>query len=80
MTRKEVLATVAAVLTTALETEPAAMPASAIYVALGSDYSKWESIRDLMHASGLVTLTGSTVRLTAKGRETAEKCNAILAS
>jgi len=78
MSKKEVYATVAAILTTLLETDAPA-PESSIYLAMGMDMEKYEAIRSLMVALELITVQSYTIRLTDKGRKTAEACNAALA-
>ena len=76
MTRNELNAILASVLTAALECQPC--PESMVYLALGSDMSKWQTVREILLAGQLAIIEGHSITLTAKGREIAEKCNAML--
>ncbi len=78
MTRDEMLTALAAVLTTALECQPC--PESMVYLALGSDIGKWETVKAALQHAELATFEGYSVTLTAKGRALAERCNVALAS
>lgn len=79
MTKNELITYVAAILTTALETEPSPFPESMAYLALGGDLSKWEGVKGILLGSGLITIDGHSISLTDKGRETARQCNAAMA-
>jgi predicted transcriptional regulator len=61
----------AVVATLADETRP--VPASSIYLALGSDLTRFEAVKTALVASGVVQATSETVALTPKGRELATK-------
>ena len=78
MDEREVLAHVAAILTTALETEPDPFPESLAYLAMDMDLGKWETVRGVMVDIGVITIRGNLIGLTAKGRRVAEGCNALL--
>lgn len=78
MTKAEVYATVAAVLTTLLEVHPDGAPETSIYMALGCDMAKYEAIRNLLVGSGLIEVKHNLVSLTDKGMETARECNEVL--
>jgi hypothetical protein len=78
MTREQLLTYVAAILTTALETEPSPFPESMAYLALGSDMAAWETVRRVLVGGQLVTINGHAIALTAKGRTVAQDCNAVL--
>ena len=79
MSRNELIAYVAAILTTLrdLATDCAE---STLYLTVGMDIVKWELLKGVLTGSGLVTISGYRVSLTPKGIETADKCNAVLAS
>ena len=79
MDKKELIAAVAAVLTTALEVgEPC--PESSVYLALGGNMEKWEIVRGILLKGGLITIKGYSIGLTPLGKDTAEKINAALAT
>lgn len=73
----QVMSRVAAILSTLLETGGG--PESSIYLALGANLSMWEGLKGLMLRSDLIAISGHWVELTEKGRQMAEKCNAVLA-
>ena len=79
MTKNQIMTYVAAILTTALETEPSPFPESYAYMAMGCDMQKWEQIRGLLIASDLIAIRGNAISLTAKGRDVAQQCNAARA-
>lgn len=76
MTKQELNALLCAVLTTALETEPAPFPQSMAYLAMGADMGKWEMVHNVLSMGGLATLDNDTVTLTAKGRDMARRIEA----
>lgn len=78
MTKNEIMTLVAAILTT-LEEVGTDSAESTIYMALGMDLQKYEQIRGLLLTSKLVTVKCHRIALTAAGKETAQKCNAVLA-
>jgi len=78
MTHNELNCYLAAILTTALETEPGPFPETMAYLALGSDMAKWTTVKGLLQATKLATFAGHSITLTAAGRAVAEKCNAAL--
>lgn len=78
MTR-EIQMLMTAVLTTALETEPAAFPESYAYIAAGMNLPEWEDAKHVMTALQLITIEpGPQIRLTNKGRDIAQKLNAAI--
>ena len=77
MTERELTVAIAAVLTTALEVQPC--PESMVYLALGSDMEKWETVRGVLTRAGWVTISGHSIGLTPKGMELAEKCQMAVA-
>lgn len=79
MTKEQLTTYVAAILTTALETEPSAFPESMAYLAMGADLSKWQAVKQILVGSGLIEVNGYSIELTTKGRELARRCNAALA-
>ena len=74
MSRNELNVLLAAVVTTALECQRC--PESMVYIALGSDMGKYETVKAVLLAGKLATFGGNSITLTATGREIAEKCNA----
>lgn len=80
MTREQLMTYVAAILTTALETEPSPFPETMAYMALGCDMGKWQTVKEGILLAGLATIeSGPTIVLTEKGREIARQCNQVLA-
>lgn len=67
-----------AILTAALETEPAHCPETMVYLAIGADFTKWQFLKSLLSGAGLATFEGHSLRLTDKGREMARKINAFI--
>jgi len=68
MTRQEINKYLAAILVTALETEPDPFPESMAYLAMNSDMDKWTIIRELLSTAGLATFPGNSITLSDKGR------------
>ena len=79
MTREQLMTCMAAVLTTALETEPEPFPESLAYLATGADLTKWEQVKHMLTGSGLITTAGHAIQLTDKGRALARQCAGLLA-
>lgn len=79
MTKAQVYATVAAVLSALLAVHPEVAPESSIYLAMDMDIHKYEAIRDLLVSSGLVTVKHNALTLTEKGVATARECEAAIA-
>jgi hypothetical protein len=79
MTRNEINVYLAAILTTLhdLNTDCAE---STVYLRLGCDFGKYETLRRILVAGGLVTIQDNRISLTTEGHAMAEKCNAALAS
>jgi len=80
MAREKLNVLLSAVLTTALDTEPSPFPETMAYLAMGSDMSTWETVKQVLIAGQLATFSGHSIRLTDKGRDIARKCNAALAT
>ena len=74
MTRNQANKFLAAILTTALETEPAPFPETMAYLAMGSNVENWQTIRRIMDQGELATFTGNSIALTDKGRDIARQC------
>lgn len=80
MTKSEILTAIAAILTTALETEPGLFPESMAYLAAtGGNIHDWQTVRHILLTADMVTIEGNIIRLTDNGRDLARKCNASLA-
>ena len=79
MDRKELIANVAVVLTTAAETNPAPYPESMAYIALGFDIGKWELVKGVLAGAKLATFSGHNIQLTDKGRTMAAKIELAIA-
>lgn len=78
MDSKRGLVLVAGILSALLET--GGSPESNLYILCDMDMTRWETIRYILVESGLVTIKGYFVTLTAKGKETAESIDAVLAN
>ena len=68
---------IAAILVTALETEPAIFPETTAYLGMGGDDQAWYAVRNVMVDSGMITLKGNLIKLTEPGRALARKINAL---
>lgn len=79
MTPNELNKILCAILTTALETEPAAFPESYAYLAAGIDLERWQMIQRIMIAADLATFAGYNIKLTDKGRALAQQVNEFTA-
>ena len=78
MTKNQLNAYLAAILTTALETEPDPFPEFTAYLALGCNILKWSTVREMLTSSLMVTISNNSISLTDKGRKLARKCQASL--
>lgn len=79
MDRKQLIADIAAVLTTLREVnEPS--PRSSIYMALGMDMKRYETLEQALVGAGFVKTTSQTITLTGKGIESADNIIAALAN
>jgi hypothetical protein len=78
MNKNEINKYLCAILTTLAEVPFA--PESMIYLAMGADLSKWQTLKALLCSSGLATSENYAMSITAKGRELAAKINAMIAS
>ena len=78
MTTQTLKTSIASVLTTALETEPAAFPETMAYLATGANLSDWTTVKSIMTQNDLATFTGNAIALTDKGRALAKQIQEIL--
>lgn len=79
MNKNDLLARIAALVST-LNEEPGGMaPASLLYLALGMDMRSYSVVSDLAAQAGLVEKTSQTLTITPKGRELARKMDALMA-
>ena len=78
MTKQEVYAITAAILTTLLEVHPNPAPESSIYLAMGMDINKYGLFRDLLTGNKLVEVKHHGMTLTDKGLELARECEAVI--
>ena len=67
----EIFNDLCAILTTL--NEVAFAPESMIYLAIGADLEKWETLKALLCSGGLATSEGHAMRITDKGRAMADK-------
>ena len=74
----ELLTYVAAIIITALKTEPSPFPESLALLAMGADLSKWQTVKGVLLDGGMVTIDGYAIQLTDNGRDLAQKWNAAL--
>ena len=74
MDRTEINRFLSAILTTLLETGSAIE--STIYLALEMDMNRYSTLRVILVSGGLATVQSNVIRLTAKGKDLAEKINA----
>jgi hypothetical protein len=78
MSKNEINKYLCAILTTLNEVEFA--PESMIYLAIGADMGKWETLKYMLVSARLATSEDSAMRITPRGRELAEKINAMVAA
>jgi len=79
MNPNQMLAKIAATVSTLAETEGASE--SALYLTVcGCDMSTWETLRSVLLGSSLVSIKSHFVTLTPKGKEIGDKINARLAA
>jgi hypothetical protein len=78
MNKNEINKYLCAILTTL--NEVAFAPESMIYLAIGADLSKWQTLKVFLCSGGLATSEGHAMRITDKGREMANKINAMMKS
>lgn len=70
--KNTVITWIAGILTTINEVSPNdPIPASSIYLAMGMNYHDYELVRNMLLSAGWITVTPSTIALTASGREKA---------
>lgn len=80
MTRNELNTYLAAILTTLAEVDGGCAE-STVYIALGMDIHKYNEVREILVVAQLVAIDQCNwMKLTAKGREIADKCNAFIAA
>lgn len=77
MDKKQLYIYVAAILTTALETEPTPFPETMAYIAIGHDMAKWEIVKSALLACKFITISGHSIALTPHGRDVARKLAAL---
>lgn len=75
MDKKELLLRVAAILTTLNESDWS--PETMLYLGTGSNLDEWMQVKFLLVSSGMVTAQHDTLAITDKGRELANRINAI---
>lgn len=68
---------VAAILVTLLEVGDVPTPESSIYLAMRMEHGRYQTVRHVLVQGGLVTCKNSVMRLTAKGRTTAQMLKPI---
>jgi hypothetical protein len=76
MKKKELMATIAGVLTTAVELQPC--PEVSVYMALGMDMSKWEIVKDFLSMQKLATFAHHSIKLTPSGCAMAVKLDKLI--
>ena len=77
MTRDEVNTYLCAVLTTLNELDHAVE--SILYMGMGCDINKWNTIKDILIGANLANCSGNIVTITLTGRAMADKINAAMA-
>ena len=75
---KEQMVLVAAILTTLAEVD--GCPESTLYLTVGCDWVKFETIKGILVSAGLINCRGHYVTLTEKCKEIATKLNETLAA
>ena len=78
MTKTEINKYLCAILTTLAEVPYA--PESMLYLGIGADLSKWQTLKVFLCSGGLATSENFAMRITDKGREVAAKINAMVAA
>lgn len=68
---KAVMLEIVAVITTLAEVGGSAE--STLYIALGCDIARWDTLRAVLLGAGLVTISSNDVTLTAKGQQIAAR-------
>ncbi len=78
MTKSEINQYLCAIITTLAEVPYS--PESTLYLAIGGDLDKWNTLKALLINSGLMTCSGFSCTLTITGHAMAAKINAALAA
>jgi hypothetical protein len=80
MTKKERIIIDCAAILSALTEEPTGtvVPASSIYIALGSDWDRYVAAAYALHGAGFAVVSASTIALTPSGAERAAMIEARL--
>lgn len=76
MTKSQLLTYFAATITTLAEVD--GTPESTLYLMLGMDMDKWQTLRGLLLASGMVKISGNYVTITESGRIKAAEINNVI--
>ena len=76
MTNKDLILKLAALLSF-LRDETRPVPASSLYLALGSDMEAYETVSNVGERAGWLKVTATTIRLTKAGRAKAEGLKAL---
>ena len=76
MSKKELMAILATVLTTAAEMQPC--PEVSVYMLLGMDINKWEFVKEILGSQKLATFANNSIKLTPSGCEMAAKLNNLI--
>lgn len=78
MTNNEIITYLAAILTTLAESD--GTPESTLYLAVGMDMTKWETVKAILTGESWISIAPSHwVTITDSGRVMADKINAVLA-
>jgi len=78
MNKNEINKYLCVILTTLAEVPYASE--SSIYLAIGADLSKWQTLKVILCSSGLATSEGYAMTITDKGRALAEKINQFVSA
>ena len=76
MSKNEINKYLCAILTTLSEVEFA--PESTIYLAIGADMGKWETLKYMLVSARLATSEGSAMRITPRGRKFSAEINSMM--
>lgn len=74
---RKLMSQVATVLVTLAAERTGRMPATLLYLALGTDIGAMDRLVSIMRGAGLIEATARELRLTAKGRARAERLVAV---
>ena len=79
MTRKELTTYLAAILTS-LADFPEGTPESNLYIAIGMDLQKWETVSSILTDNKWIKISSHWVTITPAGRAVADEVNSLLAT